>query len=305
MKDNGRELAENIYYSPTKWEQECRFWPVRGGRSITKPGYLAGPKRIECYSLHFVREGRVQLEFNGEMQLLEAGDLFCLFPWEAYVYRRVDSDRALELSWLAIDGPGAGEAMASIDISRMSPFIRKRGGQAVYQFVSRLLSLMGKGEEGGATTQKTAWQLQGGLYELFSMLMDSPAEQGGQGQWLQQSLDYIELHACEGIMVHQVANEVGINRTYFTAEFTKLCGCSPGEYINKLRLHKAKELLLDTSASITEIAYSTGYSSLYTFSRAFKNMFSMSPANYRDHVFKREYINVTEHEAGLFVQKNT
>lgn len=282
MKDHGREVAEHIYYSPTEWEQGCRFWPVRGGLSITKPGYLVGPKRIECYSLHFVREGKIILEFDGETQTLEAGDVFCLYPWVTYVYRRVETDRALELSWLAMQGSGAEEAVSSVGMTRTKPFVRKRGGQALYRVVHELLNQMRKGEEAGAASaKKKAWKLQGGLYQMFSMLMDSPMEHGGQGQWLQQSLDYIDLHACEGITVHQVADEVGVNRTYFTVEFAKLCGCSPGEYINKLRLHKAKELLLDTSASVTEIAYSTGYSSLYTFSRAFKNMFSVSPANYR------------------------
>lgn len=281
MKDYVSESAEFIYYSPTVWEQGCRFWPVRGGESVTKPGYAAGPKRIECYSIHFVREGRIRLEFGGQTHDLEAGDIFCLFPWETYVYRRIESVPGLELSWLAIDGPGAEEMLAMVGIVRTKPFVRQRGGQAVYGQVSHLLRLMRRGNMSEVSALRTAWQLQGGMYHLFSMLAEPEPRKSGQSDWLQRALAYIELHACEGITVHQVADEMGVNRTYFSVEFAKRCGCSPGEYINKLRLTKAKEMLLNTSASITEIAFSTGYSSLYAFSRAFKNMFAMSPLNYR------------------------
>jgi len=56
----------------------------------------------------------------------------------------------------------------------------------------------------------------------------------------------------------------------------------PAEYISKVKMNKAKELLLGTSASITEIAYSLGYPNLFSFTRAFKKYYSISPSAYRN-----------------------
>lgn len=79
MQEYEYEYAEFIYYTPGYLDKEAQIWPVRAGRSLAKPNYRVGPKRIECYSLHFVHEGMVRLEFDGKRVDLQKNDLFCLF----------------------------------------------------------------------------------------------------------------------------------------------------------------------------------------------------------------------------------
>lgn len=53
------------------------------------------------------------------------------------------------------------------------------------------------------------------------------------------------------------------------------------KYLQQIRMDKARKLLMDTNASITEIALSLGYPNLYSFTRAFKLYFKESPVTLR------------------------
>jgi AraC-like DNA-binding protein len=90
-------------------------------------------------------------------------------------------------------------------------------------------------------------------------------------------MDFIELHATEGIFVQQVTAFAGVHRSYFSNVLTSQVGMPPLKYIQKIRMEKAKRLLKETDATITEIALSLGYPNLYTFTRAFKNYYKVPP----------------------------
>ncbi len=63
--------------------------------------------------------------------------------------------------------------------------------------------------------------------------------------------------------------------------FKKLTGTSPHHFLASLRIQKAKELLLTTDASVTDIALQVGYQSFPTFSRTFTDYVGLSPSEFR------------------------
>lgn len=99
--------------------------------------------------------------------------------------------------------------------------------------------------------------------------------------WVKQSVKYIELHAAEGLTVDQLASMAGVNRSYFSTTFSEQVGLSPLQYMTKVRMAKATELLAETRATVTEIAYSLGYASPFAFTRAFAGHLGMPPSAYR------------------------
>lgn len=128
-----------------------------------------------------------------------------------------------------------------------------------------------------------AYEMQSLLYQLFAAFMKQRDDRTRTEtfDWIKQTIDYMELHAAEGITVQDTAEAAGINRTYFSGMFTKHVGISPSGYITRIRMTKASEMLRTTSASVTEIAYSLGYTNLYAFTRAYKNYYGVSPTEYR------------------------
>lgn len=74
---------------------------------------------------------------------------------------------------------------------------------------------------------------------------------------------------------------LGTNRTYFARMMTAEFGMKFTDYLNAERLKYAKELLLTTEKSITEVAFESGFNDLSYFGRKFKDYFGQSPASWR------------------------
>jgi YesN/AraC family two-component response regulator len=81
---------------------------------------------------------------------------------------------------------------------------------------------------------------------------------------------------------------VDINPSYLSREFSKYFGdLSFGEYIRKMRIEKAQELMNDAAYSLTEIAYLTGFSDQSHFTRIFKKHTGQSPSEYKKKLGKK------------------
>ena len=77
-----------------------------------------------------------------------------------------------------------------------------------------------------------------------------------------------------------LAAQLCYSEVYFRKLFTSVYGCSPHRYILNLRMRLAKQLLADGILSISAVAEQCGFSSVYHFSRTFKQFVGISPSEY-------------------------
>lgn len=92
---------------------------------------------------------------------------------------------------------------------------------------------------------------------------------------------YMENHLNENISVHEISKVSGYSYYHFTRIFHSVLGESVGNYIQKRRLTKATQMLLYSDKKIIDIAMESGFDSSESFSRAFKNVYQISPSVYR------------------------
>jgi two-component system response regulator YesN len=78
-----------------------------------------------------------------------------------------------------------------------------------------------------------------------------------------------------------VADHVGLSASYFSSIFSHGVGETFVEYLTKLRIERAKELLRTTNMYLYEIAEAVGYNDPHYFSTAFKRVAGHSPSDYR------------------------
>ncbi len=100
---------------------------------------------------------------------------------------------------------------------------------------------------------------------------------------LTEAVELMESNLEELISLDDLALLVGISRRQLERLFKKYLGCVPRRYYLDLRLKKARQLLLQTPNSISEIAIACGFVSASHFSKSYREMFGLSPRAERQH----------------------
>lgn len=96
-----------------------------------------------------------------------------------------------------------------------------------------------------------------------------------------QAKQYIQQHQGEEISLGAVAKAVNTSTFYFCKMFKKATGLHFTQYLSRVRIEKAKNLLLNPNLRVSEIAYEVGFQSLTHFNRVFKKLVGQSPTVYR------------------------
>ncbi|MBQ4110437.1 MAG: helix-turn-helix transcriptional regulator [Clostridia bacterium] len=98
---------------------------------------------------------------------------------------------------------------------------------------------------------------------------------------IQSAVIYMKLHFQEDPPVQKAAEICYLSTNYFSSMFRKYMGKTYSEYLTELKLDYAKKLLLTTDLSITDICFSSGFSSVSNFLKAFKQKINISPNKFR------------------------
>jgi AraC family transcriptional regulator len=103
---------------------------------------------------------------------------------------------------------------------------------------------------------------------------------------IESSIWYINQHLAERLDLEAVAQAAGFSPFHFHRIFSALMGENPQDFINRLRLERAANLLAKTpSLSITEVTFLTGFSSASAFARSFKKHYGITASDYSRRVF--------------------
>lgn len=127
------------------------------------------------------------------------------------------------------------------------------------------------------------------LYSVISMLVKTKDQQylpSSNFEKLLPVTDYIAKNYYKNICNEDLAKIAGISTVYFRKLFKNAYGISPISYIQSIKIKRAKEMLESDYSSITDIAYSLGYSNIYDFSRSFKKQVGLSPSQYEKQLQK-------------------
>ena len=105
------------------------------------------------------------------------------------------------------------------------------------------------------------------------------------------AIHLMEQHIDETVSVADIAIELKLSIRMLEYLFANILGVSPGAYYRRLRLQMARRLVVDTRLRMQEIAIRTGFNSLPSFSRTFKNYYRQSPVECRKQSFDKSEMN--------------
>ena len=97
--------------------------------------------------------------------------------------------------------------------------------------------------------------------------------------FIQKVQQTLELHICEEEFgIAELCRSMAMSRSQLYRKFAALTNITVHHFIRKLRLIKAKELLLNSELNVTEVAYDTGFKNLSHFSRVYSEEFGIAPS---------------------------
>ncbi|MBB3129254.1 YesN/AraC family two-component response regulator [Paenibacillus rhizosphaerae] len=114
-----------------------------------------------------------------------------------------------------------------------------------------------------------------------SKLLEAAGDTDTLAEPVQEALQYVSEHLDQGFGLREVADHVHLNPSYFSVLFKEQMDMTFIEYVTRLRIQKAKELLLQTKLPVSEIAERVGYQTTKYFNKVFKDYEGSSPGAYR------------------------
>jgi two-component system, response regulator YesN len=105
---------------------------------------------------------------------------------------------------------------------------------------------------------------------------------------INQAVNYIQYHYDEKISLEDVAEKLNLSKHYLCSVFKKETGENMSLYINKLRIDKAKSMLLESEGRIKEIFEEVGYSNQQYFSKVFKKITGITVMEYKESRMHKE-----------------
>jgi AraC-like DNA-binding protein len=130
--------------------------------------------------------------------------------------------------------------------------------------------------------------------DVYNKFIKQQATQKKTPGWVKELKQIIQDQIDSNINLTEVSRSLDINPSYLSREFSKhFNNLSFGEYIRKLRIEKAMDLIQQNKYTLTEIAYLTGFSDQSHFTRIFKQHTGKSPS-----LYKKEWAKGKEHTKG-------
>lgn len=248
------------------------------------PLHSFGPYVRNHYLFHYVISGQGRLEAddrNGVTRkyTLGEGEGFMIFPGQVTNYCAHKTD-PWKYVWLEFDGLRAAEYVDSAGLELSQPIYRPLSPAQGDGVRNTMLYIAGH-------SKASPLHLIGHLCLFLDGLIQSSSTRrelrGGQLRdfYIQEAVTYMEHNYPREITVEELADVCKLNRSYFSKIFKENMGCPPQEFLIRLRLSKAADLMKGTGHSIGTIAGMCGYPNQLHFSRAFKQRYGLSPREWR------------------------
>ncbi len=248
------------------------------------PLHSFGPFVRNHYLFHYVLSGQGYLDSDDSDGMtrkyeLGEGDGFLICPGQVTTYSAHKTD-PWKYVWLEFDGLRAAEYVESAGLGPSQPVYHPLSGAQGDMVRDSMLYIADHPDA-------SALHLVGHLCLFMDGLIQTSATRkelhGGQLRdfYIQEAITFMEKNYPREITVEDVADVCKLNRSYFSKIFKENMGCPPQEFLIRLRLSKAADLMKGTGSSIGSIAAQCGYPNQLHFSRAFRKRYGLSPREWR------------------------
>lgn len=234
----------------------------------TKPVNALANNGRYAHALVFFIEGNSDYAYEDRAYSVSPGSVLFLPKGKGYVIRRFSTSQCIYVDFLTSED------------TELSPFVKNYPNTS--QFRDVFLNLLSVHKQKRIGYEAEMMSL---LYRLISMIQiaDRTAYLPDiKYQKISAAVEYINKNYCNGqLRISKLAELSGVSVRYFNELFSVFFGVSPKEYIIRMQLETAKNLLISSTDPVSDIAFACGFSDVYYFSKVFKKSTGETPSAFR------------------------
>lgn len=259
-----------------KYYRQVHKWDVYFKKTKTGifPAHIHNEIEMKC-----ILQGEHYAHCNGKTYYLKAGDIFISCPNQIHAYE--DTPQGCR-AYVLIVKPALLEDIGQF-LSENTPVHQTLNGEDTKQVIQMLDICYEEFEQNGS--QDVFFTLLQGMFKLLIRAMDFHSQPEYGDKSVLKILQYCAEHYKENISLKTLSEGVFLSQSRISHIFSEKLKISFTDYINTLRTADAAKLLTQGGHTISEIAALSGFATIRSFNRAFRNRHGISPKDYRKQKF--------------------
>jgi AraC-like DNA-binding protein len=254
------------------------------GTSYCKPRTtVALHSHVGFFEISTVLSGKGVIWANNVAVPVKQGDIFISFPYDTHSLA-ADDQEEMKYSFCAFflkDSDLIGE-MEKLSLLYAKPSDRIIHSERINATLAAAIAEIGKEKVLQKKYLESLFtQLIIHIIRAFNRQTPPAVAPGKREELCYQVMDYINTHIYTIESLEEIAHQFSYDYTYISKIFTKTTSQSISEYYRFQRLEVARTLIHEDRLKMSEIAERLKYSSIYSFSKAFKKQYGISPREYK------------------------
>ena len=242
------------------------------------PGTIFGPIVRSSFIFDCCTSGYGSVIINGHEFPVAPGDFYILFPGDTIIHTASHTNPRSGV-WCSLDGISLSRILGSCGITSSNPFAPKEMFPALHSAMEGLYEIRNDSDP-GAELRRTAF-----LYSILGELARS-GQKSDNSVPIRRAIGIMENHYNTDLDIEDIADSVGLARSYFSTLFKSVMGMTPHAYLTKLRIERFCVLIKEESISIANAAEYVGLDP-QNFSRIFRRETGKTPLEYRRSLLKQ------------------
>ncbi|QHW31017.1 helix-turn-helix domain-containing protein [Paenibacillus rhizovicinus] len=271
---------------------------IRDSDYAIRPPFFLGERDLLDYIIFYVQEGTFELQVNGHVHRLQPGDLCLLQPGDIHTIRGITDTINpyvhLDFFYNPLRGDSFVTRPGQVDLSAYADFGQPRlhdcddlripfkldtpSSGRLRELVFKIIDCWhSRTKMSIMEANQLAHEF---LVTLFKAYMKPQPDSLSRVPFLNWITSYLASRISEPINVKDMARRAGLSPSRFTVLFKQHFNITPYQYLMKLRIDYAQELLQD-GVSLQQTSDFCGFTDVHHFSKTFKSAIGVNPGSYR------------------------
>ena len=272
-------LVYDQYIYPEKPDTDEDIIVFHSGFCSTTPNYSYGRDTRDYYLIHYVTRGRGTYQAGGRQWQLKENDGFLITPGTTIVHT-ADKNEPWDLCWVAFFGRKAGDLLRKAGLDEDHLLFHYDRDDFLEACIKNIYN--------ESRTGKNIASITGYFYLFAGRLIEMYEEKEKKKPDIvrfsrfDDAVIYIRRNIRSRITIENLANYMRLDASQVYRIFKKKTGLSPQQFITRMRMEKACEMLDKTDLPVREIAEWMDYEYQSHFTKQFQKEMGLSPTEYRE-----------------------